>query len=66
MRPSRPAAICYKTHSEAKSLILNVFPGCSFSGQSSQALDFSSGGGPPAAAINKVIHTFIESRPKRF
>jgi hypothetical protein len=47
-------------------LILNGFLGCPFSGQSSQALDFSGRDGPLWGAINKVIHTFIESPPKRF
>jgi Zn-dependent protease len=53
-----PNGLCYKSHSNAKLLIFNSLPVCTFSGHLSQALDFSRLGGRRRLTINKVIHTF--------
>jgi hypothetical protein len=55
----------YKTDSDAKSLILNDFKPCPFSGHLSQALDFSGFGRLQRTAINKVIHINSSAAPKR-
>ena len=47
----------YQSHSARKSLIYKGLSECTFSGHSSQALDFAGLRALPAAAINKVIHS---------
>jgi hypothetical protein len=56
----------YKTNSASKSLILNIFLRCLFSGHSSQALDFSGSAGYLRRAVNKVIHMNAHAQAKRF
>lgn len=51
-----PAAARYQSHSDRKSLIHKDLRDCTFSGHSSQGLDFAGLRALPAAAINKVIH----------
>jgi hypothetical protein len=59
-------AFCYKSHGAPKYLIHNTFPSRLFCGYSSPSLDFSGPGSATPLAINKVIHTILESSPKLF
>lgn len=53
-----PDSLCYKSHSDAKSLIFNDLASCTFSRHLSQALDFSRLDQQRKLTINKVIHIF--------